>query len=96
MALARAFFRDADLLILDEPTASLDARSEHEIFEYVRKLAEGRSLLLISHRFSTVKSADRIYVLADGHVTEEGTHDELMAVGGHYAEMFELQARAYR
>jgi len=96
VALARAFFRDAALLVLDEPTAALDARSEHEVFEHVRELAHGRSLLLISHRFSTVRSAERIYVLDAGRVTEEGSHDELMERDGRYAEMFRLQARAYR
>ena len=96
IALARAFFREAELLVLDEPTASLDARSEHELFEYVQALAHGRSVLLISHRFSTVKSADRIYVLHEGEIVEEGSHDELIAQGGRYAELFGLQAQAYR
>jgi ATP-binding cassette subfamily B protein len=96
VALARLFFRDAPLLILDEPTASLDARAENRVFEQVQELAHGRSLLLISHRFSTVRSADRIYVLHDGRVIEAGSHDELVAHGGRYAELFELQARAYR
>src|SRR5688572_4244641 len=96
IALARAFFREARLLVLDEPTASLDARSEHELFEYVQALAQGRSVLLISHRFSTVKSADRIYVLHQGEIVEEGSHDELVAQGGRYAELFGLQAAAYR
>jgi ATP-binding cassette subfamily B protein len=96
IALARAFFRQARLLVLDEPTASLDARAEAELYEYVQALARGRSVLLISHRFSTVKSADRIYVLHDGEVVEEGSHDELIALGGRYAELFELQAAAYR
>ncbi len=96
IALSRAFFRDASFLVLDEPTASLDARSEHELFEHVRRLADDRCLLLISHRFSTVKEADRIYVLHEGELIEEGSHDELVAQGGHYAEMFDLQARAYR
>ncbi len=96
MALSRAFFRDAGFLVLDEPTASLDARSEHELFEHVRALAHGRSLLLISHRFSTVMSADRIYVLHDGRITEEGSHAELIELDGRYAELFELQARSYR
>jgi ATP-binding cassette subfamily B protein len=96
VALARAFFREADLLILDEPTASLDARAEHELFEHVRELARGRSLLLISHRFSTVRSVDRIYVLDAGRIVEHGSHDELMTAGGRYAELFNLQATAYR
>jgi ATP-binding cassette subfamily B protein len=96
VALARAFFRDARLLVLDEPTASLDARAERELYEYVQALAHGRSVLLISHRFSTVKSADRIYVLHEGEIVEEGSHDELVARGGRYAELFELQASAYR
>jgi ATP-binding cassette subfamily B protein len=95
LALARAFFRDASLLILDEPTASLDARAEHELFNQMQRLAEGRSVLLISHRFSSVRSADRIYVLDEGRVIEQGTHDALIAQGGHYAELFKLQAAAY-
>jgi ATP-binding cassette subfamily B protein len=96
LAGAGAFFRDAGFLILDEPTASLDARSEHGLFEHVRALASGRSQLLISHRFSTVKAADRIYVLHDGEIVEHGSHETLMALGGPYAELFELQASAYR
>jgi ATP-binding cassette subfamily B protein len=96
VALARAFFRDAGFLVLDEPTAALDARSEAELFEQVARLAAGRSVLLISHRFSTVKEADRIIVIHEGELTEEGTHEELVANGGRYAELFELQARSYR
>jgi ATP-binding cassette subfamily B protein len=95
VALARAFFRDAPFIILDEPTAALDARSEHEIFESIRSLTRGRSLLLISHRFSTVRSADRIYVLKNGEIVEHGTHGELMAAHGLYAELFTLQASPY-
>lgn len=95
IALARAFFRDAPLVILDEPTAALDARAEHDLFERMRDLFRDRSVLLISHRFSSVRSADRIYVLHEGRIVEEGTHDELMRIGGRYAELFSLQAKAY-
>ena len=96
VALARAFVRkEAPLLILDEPSASLDARAEYELFQRVRSLMAGRTVLLISHRFSSVRSADRIYVMAEGRVIEQGDHDALMALGGVYAELFELQARAY-
>jgi ATP-binding cassette subfamily B protein len=96
IALARAYMRDAQLLILDEPSAALDARSEKEIFTRFADLTEGKMALLISHRFSTVRMADRIVVLRDGMISEQGTHDQLMAKGGHYAEMFELQAAGYR
>ena len=96
VALARAFFRDASLLVLDEPTASMDARSEHQLFEHVRRLEAGRTLVLISHRFSTVRDADRIYVLDQGRIIEHGSHAELIEAGGRYAELFELQASAYR
>ncbi len=95
LALARVFFRDAPFLILDEPTAALDARAETELFERVRLLSRGRSVLLISHRLASVRSADRIYVLAHGRVAEQGTHDELIAQGELYAELFRLQASAY-
>jgi ATP-binding cassette subfamily B protein len=95
VALARAFFRDAPFIILDEPTAALDARAEHELFESIRTLCRGRSVLLISHRFSSVRSADRIYVLDGGRVAESGGHDELMVHGGRYSELFTLQASAY-
>ena len=95
VALARVFFRDAPLVIMDEPTASLDARSEHELFKTMRGLFHDRAVLLISHRFSSVRMADRIYVLRDGAVVEVGTHDELIASDGLYAELFGLQAAAY-
>jgi len=95
VALARAFFRDAPFIILDEPTAALDARAEHDLFESIRTLCRGRAVLLISHRFSSVRSADRIYVLDRGRVTESGSHDQLMGLGGRYAELFTLQASAY-
>jgi ATP-binding cassette, subfamily B, bacterial len=95
VALARAFFRDAPFVILDEPTAALDARAESRLFERMRELLEGRSVVLISHRFSSVRSADRIYVLHEGRVVEHGSHEELMIADGLYAELFSLQARAY-
>jgi ATP-binding cassette subfamily B protein len=95
MALARAFFRDAPLVILDEPTASLDARAEADLFEKIRSLFKGRSVLLISHRFSSVRSADRIYVMNEGEVIEHGSHEDLMKAGGLYSELFSLQAAAY-
>jgi len=96
VALARAYMRDAQLLILDEPTATLDARAEYEVFQRFADLTRGRMAVLISHRFSTVRMADRILVLADGAVREQGTHDQLVALGGRYAELFELQAAGYR
>jgi ATP-binding cassette subfamily B protein len=96
VALARAYLRDAQLLILDEPTAALDARSEFEVFHRFAELTAGKMALFISHRFSTVRSADRILVLENGRIAEEGTHDQLASIGGRYAEMFEMQASSYR
>jgi ATP-binding cassette subfamily B protein len=97
VALARAFMRDeADILILDEPTASLDVEAEHAVFQRFRALAHGRTTLLISHRFPTVRMADRIVVLEGGQVIEEGTHAELLAAGARYARLFALQAEGYR
>ncbi len=96
MALARAYLRDAQLLILDEPTAALDARSEMEVFERFADLTRGKMALLISHRFSTVRMADRIVVLEHGQIVEEGSHPQLIARNGRYATMFEMQAASYR
>jgi ATP-binding cassette subfamily B protein len=96
VALARAYLRDAQLLILDEPTAALDARSEFEVFHRFAELTAGKMALFISHRFSTVRSADRIIVLENGKIAEEGSHDQLASLGGRYAEMFEMQASNYR
>jgi ATP-binding cassette subfamily B protein len=96
VALARAYLRDAQLLILDEPTAALDARSEFEVFRRFSELTAGKMAIFISHRFSTVRAADRILVLANGRIAEEGTHDQLASLGGRYAEMFEMQASSYR
>jgi len=96
VALARAYLRDAQVLILDEPTAALDARSEYEVFRRFAELTTGKMALFISHRFSTVRMADRIIVLDDGKVVEDGSHDDLIRLGGRYSEMFELQAASYR
>lgn len=96
IAIARAYMRDAQVMILDEPTAALDARSEFEVFERFKELSDDKTAILISHRFSSVRMADRILVLADGKVEASGTHAELMEQGGRYAELFELQAAGYR
>lgn len=96
IALARAYMRDAQLLILDEPTSSLDARAEYEVFQRFAQLIEGKTAVLISHRFSTVRMADRILVLENGKLAELGTHEELLEQGGMYAELFQLQARGYQ
>jgi len=96
IALARAYLRDAQLLVLDEPTAALDARSEYQVFQRFAELTAGKMALFISHRFSTVRMADRIVVLENGNIAEEGTHEKLTRMGGRYAELFELQAASYR
>ena len=96
VALARAYMREAQLLILDEPTAALDARAEYEVFLRFSELTQGRMAVLISHRFSTVRMADRILVLRGGELAEQGTHEELLALGGLYSELFQLQAAGYR
>ncbi len=96
IAIARAYMRDAQVMILDEPTAALDARAEFEVFQRFRELSDRRTAVLISHRFSSVRMADRILVLAEGRLEASGTHEQLMAQGGRYAELFELQAAGYR
>jgi ATP-binding cassette subfamily B protein len=96
VAIARAYMRDADLLILDEPTAALDARAEFEVFQRFKELSAGKTAVLISHRFSTVRMADRILVLEAGQIEEVGSHEQLLAAGHRYAELFELQAAGYR
>jgi ATP-binding cassette subfamily B protein len=96
VALARAYLRDAQVLILDEPTAALDARAEYEVFKRFAELMGGRTAVIVSHRFSTVRMADRIVVLRAGEIVESGTHEELLATGGLYSELFHMQAEGYR
>jgi len=96
LAIARAYMRDAQVLILDEPTAALDARAEYEVFQRFKELSVGKTAILISHRFSSVRMADRILVLSGGKVEASGSHVELLAQSGRYAELFELQAAGYR
>jgi ATP-binding cassette subfamily B protein len=96
IALARAFLRDAQIIVLDEPTSALDAKSEYEVFKNFRELLDGRSAVLISHRFSTVRMADRIFVFDGGKIKEQGTHEQLVDLGGTYAEFFEKQAQHYK
>jgi ATP-binding cassette subfamily B protein len=96
VALARAFMRDAQILILDEPTAALDAQAEYDLFARIRELTRDKTAIFISHRFSTVRIADRILVIENGELIEQGSHEELLALDGRYAELFELQASSYR
>ena len=96
IALARAYMKDAQLLILDEPTAALDARAEFEVFQRFSELTKGKTAVLISHRFSTVRMADRILVLDKGELLEAGSHEELLQKNGRYAELFQLQAKGYQ
>ena len=96
IALARAFMRDAEILVLDEPTASLDAQTEYEIFRHFQELTDGKMAILISHRFSTVRMADRIVVIENGRIAEMGSHEELLRQEGTYARLFSLQAEGYR
>jgi ATP-binding cassette subfamily B protein len=96
VALGRAFMRDGEVLVLDEPTAALDAEREYEIFQRFRELTNGKIAVLISHRFSTVRMADRIAVIEDGRIVELGSHEQLLARGGTYARLFEMQAEGYR
>jgi len=96
VALARAFVRDAQILVFDEPTSALDPETEWRVFQHIKELARGRAVVLISHRFSTVRTADRSHILDGGRIVESGDHDELMALQGRYAHMYEVQARAYR
>jgi len=96
LALARAFLRETQIIVLDEPTAALDPLAEAEVFERFHELARGRTAILISHRLSTVRKADRIFVMASGRIVEAGAHDELVGLEGVYAQLFETQARPYR
>ena len=96
VALARAFLRDAPILVLDEPTASIDAKAEKEIFDKVEKLEKNKTVIIISHRFSTVRNANKICVLDSGKIVEKGNHRELLRLGGIYAKLFNLQAERYQ
>ena len=96
LASARAYFREASILVLDEPTAALDAKAEVEVYKRFRDMSEGKSVLLISHRLGSARLADRIIFLKDGRVAEQGTHDELIAMKGAYAKLYSIQADWYR
>jgi ABC-type multidrug transport system fused ATPase/permease subunit len=95
VALARMFYRDAPILILDEPTASIDAVSEYRIFNRIYNFTKNKSVIIVSHRFSTVRSAQKIYVFKNGKVVEEGSHEKLVKINGEYAKAFKLQAKGY-
>ena len=96
VAIARAFLRESQIIVLDEPTSALDPKAEYEVFKQFRQLLQGQSAVLISHRLSTVKMADRIYVLSKGRIIENGTHEELIQLDATYAQLFETQAQYYR
>jgi ATP-binding cassette subfamily B protein len=96
VAIARAFLRESQVIILDEPTSALDPQAEYEVFEKFRQLIKDQAAVLISHRLSTVKMADRICVMQDGRIAEIGTHSELMSQGGVYSHLFDIQAEAYK
>jgi ATP-binding cassette subfamily B protein len=96
VALARAFLRDSKLIVLDEPTSAMDPKAEYEVFQRFRELTREQMAVIISHRLSTVKMADRIYLMSNGRITEQGTHDELIQLNGRYADLFETQAQNYR
>ena len=96
VALARAFLRESQIIVLDEPTSAMDAKSEYEVFRRIRQLLEGRTAILISHRFSTVRMADRIFAFEKGSILESGTHEQLIKSGGKYANLFEKQAQHYQ
>jgi len=96
LALARAFFKNAPILILDEPTSAIDAKAEYEIFQHVQELQKDKTVFIISHRFSTVRNADRILVLDEGRIIEEGNHEALIKKKGLYEELFNIQAKGYK
>jgi ATP-binding cassette subfamily B protein len=96
LAVARGLFRDGQVMILDEPTSAMDAKSEFEVFKRFQEMARGRTIILISHRLSTLRMADSIYVMKEGRIVERGSHQDLIRQGGTYADLFEIQARAYR